>query len=318
MIAFKTNRSKDISFLLETYLKMHATQNQKPCSGEKVRAAVTAPSDPNLKTYAPPVILLKKDRFHIEQLTVTASLDQDEPTYADIPSSEDPVHKELVLTPSVLEVSNYTEESDQEEGIYTELNQEDNETDQNETTYSERCSSAISSSEDPLSNELIVTPSHQGKIYLIPSKGESAIKELILTPSHQYETMYSPPGSPVVPLVDDHTSHSDQTILTTQSSHAGNGDIVSCNDSAIALVNRRHKSQTKSINGSSCISSSDQTTLITPSDYAAYDSIRYNDSSVIASSGRCNPTCGQTGSTTCAIDDDDDDDDDDDYVLMDY
>ena len=221
MIAFKTHRSKDISFLLETYLKMYATQNQKLCSGEKVRAAITVPSDPNLKTYAPPLILLKKDRFHIEQLTVTASLDQDEtiqadipssllkelvvtpsdqdePTYADIPSSEDPVHKELVVTPSVLEVSNYTEESDQEEGKYTELNQEDNETDQNETTYSERCSSAISSSEDPLSNELIVTPSH----HLIPSKGESAIKELILTPSHQYETMYSPPGSPVVPLVD--------------------------------------------------------------------------------------------------------------------
>ena len=357
MIAFKTNTSKDMSCLLETYLKMHATQNQTLCSGKTLGHAVTVSSDIKENTYTPLVLTsaipLNRDPFHSERLIVTDLVDQDETIYADIPSSENPLHKELVVTQSDQEASKYTELAqeegvymytamlDQEDYIYTELDQDEaiyaqlrtsvrknvalfeiTESNQNETTYTERCSSiipgredhlykelvvnpsdqeesiynercssAISSSEDPLSNELIVTPSHQGKICtkfctaLIPSKQEPAIKELIVTPSDQDETMYSPPCSSVVPLVEDHTSHSDQTISTTQSGCSGNGDIVTCIDSAIALVNRRYNTQTKSINDTSqegCIFSSDQTTPITQpksSDHDACNLICHNYSS---------------------------------------
>ena len=354
MIAFKTNTSKDMSCIFESYLKMHATQNQKLCSGESLGHAVTVSSDIKENTYTPLVLTstipLSRDPVHSERLIVTDLVDQDETIYADIPSGENPLHKELVVTQSDQEASKYTElaqeegvymytaMSDQEDYTYTELDQDEaiytqlctsvrknvalfetTESNQNETTYTERCSSiipgrkdhlykelvvnpsdqedsiynercssAISSSEDPLSNELIVTPSQICTTFctaLIPSKQEPAKKELILTPSHQYETMYSPPCSPVVPLVDDHTSHSDQTISTTQSGCSGNGDIVTCIDSAIALVNRRHNTQTKSINDTpqeGCVFRSDQTTPITqpkPSDHDACNFICHNYSS---------------------------------------
>lgn len=313
MVAFKTDKSKDISCVFETYLKMHVTQDQKLCSGQTL-GAVMVPSDQKEKIYTPLIrssaIPLSKNPLKIEQLIVTAMSDQDETIYTVIPSRHDPLHNELVATPS-----------DQEEGIYVELDQEDyiplcTESDleeetiftdfctslipfsgqenalyeeitlnQNETTYTEscssesedplctckaasvfnpleqdksmctqHCSSAISSSEDPLCNELIVTQLDQDKICsnvcidLIPSKRESVLSA---TPSDQYETMCAPPCSSVIPSIEDCTSHFDQTISAAQSSHSRNEGIVSSSGcSTIAPVLEKYNSQMKSVNAS--------------------------------------------------------------------
>ena len=224
MIAFKTDKSKEISCLLETYLKMHATQNQKLCSG-KTLDAVMAPPDKKESIYTP---------------LICRSV---------IPLKGNHTHRGLIMTPS-----------DQEKCVYTEL-----------------CRPVIPSSGNPMHNESVVTPTDVSEAeYALPSSVTSSIENLI-----------------------------------AQSSHSRNEGIVTYGGTVSAPVNGRYKSQTKSINGSSlttlqerCISSSDQTTpmiQLTPSEQDAREVICYNDSSVIASSGRCNSTCGQIGSTTCTM-----------------
>lgn len=100
MVAFKTDKSKEISSLLQTYLKKHATQNQKLCSG-KTLGAVMVPSDQKEKIYTP---LIRSSAntskgYHLDKGLVMTPSDQDKRLYTEpcrsvIPSSGNPMRNE--------------------------------------------------------------------------------------------------------------------------------------------------------------------------------------------------------------------------------
>ena len=164
------------------------------------------------------------------------------------------------------------------------------------------CSSAIPLKGDDAHRGLIMTPSDQEKrVYtelcrpVIPSSGNPMHNELVMTPTDESEAEYAIPSS-VISLIEN---------PITQSSHSRNESIVSNGDSASALVNGRYNSS-PTLNMKCYNGSCDRTAPIaqpTSSDPDACDVIYYNDSSIIASSGRFVSTCGQTRTS-----------DDDDYI----